>query len=189
METLGFNKNRDEGIAIARRAVDADMAGNYAAAIEDYGKATHELIAGLKDEKNPATQDKMREKCSEYVARMETLAAAEPFRSDPIITGFVERILRAASGQALLHAAASGSVEKVRQLLARGADKDTRDTGGRTSLMLAAQHGCTDIVLALVDGGADKALMDQLGRTALRHARLGKHELLVEFLANGASDA
>ena len=83
----------------------------------------------------------------------------------------------------------SGSVEKVRQLLARGADKDTRDTGGRTSLMLAAQHGCTDIVLALVDGGADKALMDQLGRTALRHARLGKHELLVEFLANGASDA
>jgi hypothetical protein len=67
------NEMRDKGIAIANQAVDADNAGNYKDAIEKYGKATEYLITALKSEKNPVTQKTIREKCNEYLSRMDQL--------------------------------------------------------------------------------------------------------------------
>jgi len=67
------NEMRDKGIAIANLAVDADNAGNYKDAIEKYGKATEYLITALKYEKNPVTQKTIRDKCNEYLSRMDQL--------------------------------------------------------------------------------------------------------------------
>jgi hypothetical protein len=67
------NEMRDKGIAIANQAVDADNAGNYKDAIEKYGKATEYLITALKSEKNPVTQKTIRDKCNEYLSRMDQL--------------------------------------------------------------------------------------------------------------------
>ncbi len=67
------NEMRDKGIAIANQAVDADNSGNYKDAIEKYGKATEYLITALKYEKNPITQKTIREKCNEYLSRMDAL--------------------------------------------------------------------------------------------------------------------
>ena len=67
------NEMRDKGIAIANLAVDADNAGNYKDAIEKYGKATEYLITALKSEKNPVTQKTIRDKCNEYLSRMDQL--------------------------------------------------------------------------------------------------------------------
>ena len=67
------NEMRDKGIAIANQAVDADNLGNYKDAIDKYGKATEYLITALKYEKNPVTQKTIRDKCNEYLARMDAL--------------------------------------------------------------------------------------------------------------------
>jgi DNA polymerase III delta prime subunit/uncharacterized small protein (DUF1192 family) len=67
------NEMRDKGIAIANQAVDADNAGNYKDAIDKYGKATEYLITALKYEKNPVTQKTIRDKCNEYLSRMDQL--------------------------------------------------------------------------------------------------------------------
>src|SRR5262245_34016675 len=56
---------------------------------------------------------------------------------------------------ALLKAAQSGDVEKLRQLLARGAPIEALDVNRMTPVMLAAQGGHATAVRALVDAGAD----------------------------------
>jgi len=48
-------------------------AGNYKDAIDKYGKATEYLITALKYEKNPVTQKTIRDKCNEYLSRMDAL--------------------------------------------------------------------------------------------------------------------
>ena len=70
---MATSEMRDKGIAIANQAVDADNAGNYKDAIEKYGKATEYLITALKSEKNPVTQKTIRDKCNEYLSRMDQL--------------------------------------------------------------------------------------------------------------------
>jgi len=56
---------------------------------------------------------------------------------------------------ALLKAATSGNVAKIKQLLAGGAPIDARDVNRMTPVMLAAQGGHVEAFRALVDAGAD----------------------------------
>jgi len=67
------NELRDKGIEIANQAVQADNAGNYDDAVNKYCKAAEYLLTALKYEKNPVTLKTIREKCTEYTSRAETL--------------------------------------------------------------------------------------------------------------------
>ncbi len=57
--------------------------------------------------------------------------------------------------EALFDAVTNGDVERVRELLAAGADCDARDGEGATALMLAAYAGNLAVVKTLIEAGAD----------------------------------
>jgi ankyrin repeat protein len=65
--------------------------------------------------------------------------------------------------ESILDAAAAGDVERVRTLLAAGADCNVRNGDGATALMLAAHAGNLEMVRTLVDAGADVNAVDERG--------------------------
>jgi uncharacterized protein len=70
----------------------------------------------------------------------------------------------------IARAAAGGSVDEVRRLLAAGAGPDDTDTAW-TPLMFAARRGETDMMTALIDAGADLNRHDGRNQwTPLLHA-------------------
>ncbi len=68
---------------------------------------------------------------------------------------------------ALHHAAETGHIMRVHDLIAAGAALEARDKDGKTALMLAAEYNRTSIVRALLTAGADKEATDNEGKTAL----------------------
>lgn len=77
---------------------------------------------------------------------------------------------RTAEGTALGDVA-DGSANKVRLLLAAGAEVDARQPGWMTPLMLAAASGNAPVVSLLLEAGADVNAKDSRDRTALDMAR------------------
>jgi hypothetical protein len=76
---------------------------------------------------------------------------------------------------ALRRAAESGDVQSLSTLLDEKANLDSRDSAGRTALMLAVINGRTDLVNALLVRGADPNVTDSYGETALHAATAGNH--------------
>ena len=70
----------------------------------------------------------------------------------------------------LLEAVNAGDVERVRHLLAAGADCNVRDTDGLPVLALAASAGNLTMVMALLAAGADVNAANEWGWTALMKA-------------------
>jgi len=72
--------------------------------------------------------------------------------------------------ESLLQPARSGDLERVKALLAGGADVDARDAEGASALMLAASGGHVAVVRALLGAGADVHATDARGWQALTRA-------------------
>ena len=92
--------------------------------------------------------------------------------------------------QALIEAAWSGDVERVKELLAtKGVDINSKtEKSGWTALMLAATEGHCDVVKALVENGADVNAKDVISNTALMSASMNGHTDAVKLLlASGAN--
>lgn len=70
----------------------------------------------------------------------------------------------------LLDAVKAGDLAQAGQLLAGGADLNTRDAYGATALMNAAHSGNAEMVEALLAAGAEVDAKDELGWTALMKA-------------------
>ncbi|WP_072802806.1 ankyrin repeat domain-containing protein [Rhodococcoides yunnanense] len=71
---------------------------------------------------------------------------------------------------ALHYAAAENRINDVRQLLADGADVNSRDHQQWTPLIFAAQLGFVDVVTVLLNHGADVNAINSTGRSALERA-------------------
>lgn len=82
----------------------------------------------------------------------------------------------------LLHAIKQGYKKVVELLLEKGADMETRDKHGRTSLWWAIEHGHEILVQLLLAKGADMEAKDTIGRTPLHRAAQNGHEALVQLL-------
>ena len=80
-------------------------------------------------------------------------------------------------------AAASGSVETMRALLARYVDVDAPQEFGFTALHEAAYNGNVPMINLLLDAGADAEQTSDDGRDALAFARTGGHPAAVKALA------
>lgn len=65
--------------------------------------------------------------------------------------------------ESLLDAVTAGDVDRVRKLLAAGADCNERNGDVATALMLAAHAGNLDLVKTLIDAGADVNATDERG--------------------------
>jgi ankyrin repeat protein len=81
-------------------------------------------------------------------------------------------LLAAESAPDLLEAAKKGKNADIVQLLAKGADLETKDRDGRTPLMLAAQYGRTATVRLLLEKGAKPDTRDARGWNAFMLALL-----------------
>ncbi|XP_057701015.1 serine/threonine-protein phosphatase 6 regulatory ankyrin repeat subunit C-like isoform X9 [Corythoichthys intestinalis] len=97
---------------------------------------------------------------------------------------------RDAKGRTPLHAAAySGNVTGLRLLLARGAELDARDRGGRSALMVAADRGHSAAVEFLVHKvKPDLTLVDVNNNTALHLACIKGHEMCALLLLGVIGD-
>mmetsp|Transcript_15706 Transcript_15706/g.26180 ORF Transcript_15706/g.26180 Transcript_15706/m.26180 type:complete len:198 (+) Transcript_15706:81-674(+) len=85
-------------------------------------------------------------------------------------------------------AARHNSTHVVACLLAKGADANIVNTGGKSAIMYAAMKGCTEsLVLLLEKGDADINTTDVMGRTALMHAAINSHlDCVLALLERGA---
>jgi ankyrin repeat protein len=82
---------------------------------------------------------------------------------------------------------ASGSIDRIRELIAAGANVNRRHKCGSTPLWEAAYHGRQDIVAILLAAGADAAVYGDDGSGPLHWAANNGHLEIVEtLLACGA---
>ncbi len=90
--------------------------------------------------------------------------------------------------QSELHQAAKcGDRARVKQLLAEGAQADSRDDEGNTPLMLAAENGRRDVIADLFAAGADVNAKNNEGETALHNAaENSRDEVLADLISAGA---
>jgi ankyrin repeat protein len=92
------------------------------------------------------------------------------------------------NGQLVL-AARAGLVERVRSLLAEGAQVNSRDRNGDSPLNMAAQRGNAQLVDVLLAANADVQLANLAGVTPLMAAAYaGKPEIVRKLMAAGARD-
>ena len=87
----------------------------------------------------------------------------------------------------LLAAAAQNQTEIVQQLVASGVDIETRDTQGRTALLLATHHNAVEAARFLIESGADVNAMDSISDSPYLYAGAeGRLEILRMTLEHGA---
>lgn len=81
-----------------------------------------------------------------------------------------EKIPEGGLDKALLEAARTDKIGKVKRLLNKGANTNEKDEYGRTALMWAADWGAINTVRVLIEHGADVNAKDNMGWTVLMHA-------------------
>ena len=86
----------------------------------------------------------------------------------------------------LLNAAQNGDVEKIKQLIARGADNNNNN--GFTALHVAVRFGHVKAVEALIAAGTYVNVTDDNGRTALHVAALFGHAEIVKALIDAKAE-
>jgi len=85
-------------------------------------------------------------------------------------------------------AAADGNLQRVQQLLDRGAKADSWGPDFvQTALIGAAQGGHRDVVELLLKRGADPSLKDDDGKTALERAREGGYTDIADVLVKAGA--
>ena len=88
--------------------------------------------------------------------------------------------------QVLRDAARAGRAVQVEALARQGVALDSRDSAGRTALMLAAMNGHTRVVQKLLALGANAALLDAQGQSAAQQARRRGHPHIADLIDAGS---
>jgi ankyrin repeat protein len=96
----------------------------------------------------------------------------------------MERVQQAKKVKSLHEAAEKGDIDRVKALIAAGADIHARNEGfyGRTPLIAAAREGHAAVAELLIDEGADVNARQITGHTSLQQAAWRGHLDVVELL-------
>jgi ankyrin repeat protein len=106
----------------------------------------------------------------------------------PILLLLAAPVLPADPAADLVAAALAGREPEVRELLAGGADANTKNPAGRPVLVIAGFNGNWRTARALLSAGADVNAVDGGGVTALMAASAFAHLRLVELLVSAGAD-
>ena len=82
----------------------------------------------------------------------------------------------------------SNDLEKVKELIAQGADVNTRDSRGNTPLLQAIMMGRLSFVEALISAGADIKAKNRRGMTPLDLAKRRSNTKIVEILTKASEE-
>jgi ankyrin repeat protein len=88
----------------------------------------------------------------------------------------------------LHEAAKAGDSERVKSLIANGADINSQDENDNTPLYFAAVRGYKTITEVLITNGADVGAKTNRGQTAMDFARSRKHKDIVDLLNAKTND-
>ncbi len=88
----------------------------------------------------------------------------------------------------LQKAAREGKIDKIKEVLLKGADVNKRDDLGLSPLMHAAWGGYTEIAKVLVENGANVNDEDIRGKTVLMHAEHNFHIDTADFLKQAGAE-
>jgi ankyrin repeat protein len=82
----------------------------------------------------------------------------------------------------LIQAVKDGDIDRVRLLIAQGADINTRDNRGGTPLHWAVYYNRKEIAKLLLMQGADINIKDKNGLTAIDVARINRRKEILDLL-------
>ena len=88
----------------------------------------------------------------------------------------------------LLTGARAKNIQMIELALAQGADVNTIDEIGRTTMIWASFHGYLPLIKLLLERGAGVEARDAMGRTALMWAALAGRARVVELLLAGGAN-
>ncbi len=89
----------------------------------------------------------------------------------------------------LMQAVQDNHADRVRKLIAQGADVDERDANGDAPLIIAAYKGYTNILRLLLEAGADVSVVDPgMKATALHAAAYAGHADAAKLLIDHGID-
>lgn len=92
-------------------------------------------------------------------------------------------------GSMLVEAVAGRDLSKVREIVSAGAELETRDSQGRTALLIATRGDDLEIAKALIAAGADVNAKDNIQDTPFLYAGAeGRLEILKAILATGKAN-
>ena len=80
------------------------------------------------------------------------------------------------------------NLERVRFLLGRGADINSKDQYGQTALMNAAHRGQVELVRLLIENGADLNTTAKYNLTALMLSLIARHPEVAQVLIEAGAD-
>jgi len=125
----------------------------------------------------------------DYAARAGLLERAELLLAKGAMVKNRDQVLHLARNVALMDAAESGAVDRVKSMLASGADPDYLGPEGQTSLMAAVQNERNpELVGILLDKKASVNLADRDGSTALMLAADKFNAATVKILLDHGAD-
>lgn len=111
-----------------------------------------------------------------------------------VVTGLLTVLMtsysvsHAGQSETLADAVIRGDLERVQQLLDKGADVNAKDKKGKTTLILAASIGQLSVTKLLLDKGADVNAKDDYEETALMNAAWRGHLEVVRLLLDRGAD-
>ena len=88
----------------------------------------------------------------------------------------------------LLMASSEGNIDRVKELLEKGADVNAKDNNDSTALIKASESGHPEVVAMLLKNGADVNAKTTGRTTALIKAILYKHPEIVQMLLENGAD-
>ncbi|MHC4537535.1 MAG: ankyrin repeat domain-containing protein, partial [Planctomycetota bacterium] len=107
----------------------------------------------------------------------------------PSTKQMIERVQQAKKDKSLFEAAAKGDIDRVKALIAAGADANMKDKEGCTPLHIAAHRGHTAVVQLLsAEGASVNARHDEEGWMPLHVAAYSGHPDAVELLLAEGTD-